>query len=72
MVLTIEDMATFSQDLRTIHTMLSLSDSEELLLAIHSVPNDTGLTDEIAILREKINRFNSLYLKRNYLVNDTK
>jgi hypothetical protein len=70
MTLANEDMAAFAQGLREIYESLSVSDSEELLLAIVSVPIDTQITDELGIVREKINRFNSLYLKRNFLVND--
>lgn len=71
MTLADEDMAAFAQGLREIYGTLSVSDSEELLLAIVSVPIDTQITDELGIVQEKINRFNSLYLKRNFLVNDT-
>jgi hypothetical protein len=70
MTLANEDMAAFAQGLREIYESLSVSDSEELLLAIVSVPIATQITDELGIVREKINRFNSLYLKRNFLVND--
>jgi len=72
MVLPNEDMAAFAQELQTVHPTLTLEQSEELLLAISSVPIVVDTMDETALLREKISRFNSLYLKRNYLVNDTK
>jgi hypothetical protein len=71
MVLSNETMAVYAQELRLIYPTLSVSVSEELLLAISSVQIEADNMDETALLREKLSRFYSLYLKQNYLVNDT-